>query len=199
MARNRPPGEPVFGIGSHCDSNRNGGKYDGTMGVVTALVGASLALVMSDLKRMLAYSTMSHLGFMMLTLGAVLDAIESGDAPRPEALERVLLGGEGQARFALRARVLRQLGWREARPGAHDVPVQGDPDGARGIGEEDVRAGADEIGDALGRVGRTHTPDLGERPHLPALLPDGHRHPRVRGGADHERGGVGPAVADHDA
>ena len=27
----------MFGIGSHCDSNRNGGKYDGTMGVVTAL------------------------------------------------------------------------------------------------------------------------------------------------------------------
>jgi hydantoinase/carbamoylase family amidase len=37
FARNRPRGEPVFGIGSHCDSNRNGGKYDGTMGVVTAL------------------------------------------------------------------------------------------------------------------------------------------------------------------
>ena len=37
VARNRAPGEPVFGVGSHCDSNRNGGKYDGTMGVVTAL------------------------------------------------------------------------------------------------------------------------------------------------------------------
>jgi hydantoinase/carbamoylase family amidase len=37
VARNRPPGERVFGIGSHCDSNRNGGRYDGTMGVVTAL------------------------------------------------------------------------------------------------------------------------------------------------------------------
>jgi hydantoinase/carbamoylase family amidase len=37
VARNRSLGEPVFGIGSHCDSNRNGGKYDGTMGVVTAL------------------------------------------------------------------------------------------------------------------------------------------------------------------
>jgi allantoate deiminase len=37
VARNRPHGEPVFGVGSHCDSNRNGGKYDGTMGVVTAL------------------------------------------------------------------------------------------------------------------------------------------------------------------
>jgi len=36
-ARNRPQAEPVFGIGSHCDSNRNGGRYDGTMGVVTAL------------------------------------------------------------------------------------------------------------------------------------------------------------------
>lgn len=37
VARNRPIGEKVFGVGSHCDSNRNGGKYDGTMGVVTAL------------------------------------------------------------------------------------------------------------------------------------------------------------------
>jgi allantoate deiminase len=37
VARNRREGEQVFGIGSHCDSNRNGGKYDGTMGVVTAL------------------------------------------------------------------------------------------------------------------------------------------------------------------
>lgn len=37
VARNRPPGERVLGVGSHCDSNRNGGRYDGTMGVVTAL------------------------------------------------------------------------------------------------------------------------------------------------------------------
>src|SRR3712207_3821797 len=31
VARNRPAGEKVFGVGSHCDSNRNGGKYEGTM------------------------------------------------------------------------------------------------------------------------------------------------------------------------
>jgi hydantoinase/carbamoylase family amidase len=37
IGRNRPKGEPAFGVGSHCDSNRNGGKYDGTMGVVAAL------------------------------------------------------------------------------------------------------------------------------------------------------------------
>jgi hydantoinase/carbamoylase family amidase len=37
VARNVPAGEPAFGIGSHCDSNRNGGRFDGTLGVVTAL------------------------------------------------------------------------------------------------------------------------------------------------------------------
>jgi hydantoinase/carbamoylase family amidase len=37
VARNRPRSEPAFGVGSHCDSNRNGGNYDGTLGVVTAL------------------------------------------------------------------------------------------------------------------------------------------------------------------
>ncbi len=43
VARNRPVGERAFGIGSHCDSNRNGGKYDGTMGVVVALEVCRLA------------------------------------------------------------------------------------------------------------------------------------------------------------
>ncbi len=37
IARNRPDGEPTYGVGSHCDSNRNGGRYDGTLGVVAAL------------------------------------------------------------------------------------------------------------------------------------------------------------------
>ena len=39
-------------------------------GLVTALIGATMALVMTDLKRILAYSTISHLGLMMLSLGA---------------------------------------------------------------------------------------------------------------------------------
>lgn len=37
VARNVPKGERAFGIGSHCDSNRNGGKWDGTLGVCIAL------------------------------------------------------------------------------------------------------------------------------------------------------------------
>ena len=40
------------------------------IGLVTALMGATMALVVTDLKRILAYSTMSHLGLMMLSLGA---------------------------------------------------------------------------------------------------------------------------------
>ncbi|MEX2598086.1 MAG: NADH-quinone oxidoreductase subunit L [Dehalococcoidia bacterium] len=40
------------------------------IGTVTAFMGATMALVSTDLKRILAYSTMSHLGFMMLALGA---------------------------------------------------------------------------------------------------------------------------------
>ena len=40
------------------------------VGMVTALIGASMAMVATDLKRILAYSTMSHLGFMTLALGA---------------------------------------------------------------------------------------------------------------------------------
>ena len=41
-----------------------------SVGMATALMGATMALVMTDIKRVLAYSTMSHIGFMMLALGA---------------------------------------------------------------------------------------------------------------------------------
>jgi len=40
------------------------------VGLVTTLMAATMALVATDLKRVLAYSTISHLGFMMLALGA---------------------------------------------------------------------------------------------------------------------------------
>ena len=41
-----------------------------TVGLVTALMASTIALVSVDLKRILAYSTISHLGLMMLSLGA---------------------------------------------------------------------------------------------------------------------------------
>ncbi|HIF13326.1 MAG TPA: NADH-quinone oxidoreductase subunit L [Dehalococcoidia bacterium] len=40
------------------------------IGLLTALLAGVMALAMTDLKRILAYSTISHLGFMMLAVGA---------------------------------------------------------------------------------------------------------------------------------
>ena len=52
--------------------------YDGdalvvvaVVGLITALMASTIALVSVDLKRILAYSTISHLGLMMLSLGAL--------------------------------------------------------------------------------------------------------------------------------
>jgi NADH-quinone oxidoreductase subunit L len=41
----------------------------GTVGALTALIGGSTALVQTDIKKVLAYSTVSQLGFMFLALG----------------------------------------------------------------------------------------------------------------------------------
>ncbi len=41
------------------------------IGLVTFIFAGTLAMVMTDLKRVLAYSTVSHLGLMMLSLGAL--------------------------------------------------------------------------------------------------------------------------------
>ncbi|KAG8480796.1 hypothetical protein CXB51_025527 [Gossypium anomalum] len=38
------------------------------IGIITVLLGATLALAQKDIKRGLAYSTMSQLGYMMLAL-----------------------------------------------------------------------------------------------------------------------------------
>ena len=76
VARNRPRGEPVFGIGSHCDSNRNGGRYDGTMGVVTALevcrLNAELGL---DLPlQLISFLEEEGSGFGQMLLGSRITA-----------------------------------------------------------------------------------------------------------------------------
>jgi len=72
VARNRPRGEKVFGVGSHCDSNRNGGKYDGTMGVVTALevcrLNAELELDLS--LQLISFLEEEGSGFGQMLLGS---------------------------------------------------------------------------------------------------------------------------------
>jgi len=48
------------------------------IGAVTAIFAASMGLVMNDIKRVLAYSTISQLGYMMLALGAAGIGIAQG-------------------------------------------------------------------------------------------------------------------------
>jgi allantoate deiminase len=76
VARNRPRGERVFGVGSHCDSNRNGGKYDGTMGVVTALevcrLNAELGLELP--LQLISFLEEEGSGFGQMLLGSRITA-----------------------------------------------------------------------------------------------------------------------------
>ncbi|MDX6422728.1 MAG: allantoate deiminase [Gaiellaceae bacterium] len=70
VARNRPRGEPVFGLGSHCDSNRNGGKYDGTMGVVTALEVCRLNEELGLPLQLISFLEEEGSGFGQMLLGS---------------------------------------------------------------------------------------------------------------------------------
>ena len=72
VASNVAPGEPAFGVGSHCDSNRNGGKYDGTLGVVTALEVCRLAQESGEHipLRLIAFLEEEGSGFGQMLLGS---------------------------------------------------------------------------------------------------------------------------------
>ncbi len=60
------------------------------IGGFTAIFAASMGLVMNDIKRVLAYSTISQLGYMMLGLGAV--GVAAAKAHGAEVDELLLLG-----------------------------------------------------------------------------------------------------------
>ena len=126
VARNRPPGEPVFGVGSHCDSNRNGGKYDGTLGVVAAL---EVCRLNEELGLGLPLQVVSFLeeegsGFGQMLLGSRImagrvteedlkDGFRSVDDGRP-FWEHAEEAGYAPARWRDSARVLDDLyGWIE--------------------------------------------------------------------------------------
>ena len=80
------------------------------VGLVTALMSASIALVSVDLKRILAYSTISHLGLMMLSLGAfgytaaIFHLLAHGFA------KALLFLGAGSVMHSTEAQDIRQMG-----------------------------------------------------------------------------------------
>lgn len=59
---------PVFFVG--LDILGSGGNLIMIIGAITIVISAALAFVQTDIKRVLAYSTVSQLGYMMLGLGA---------------------------------------------------------------------------------------------------------------------------------
>jgi allantoate deiminase len=74
IGRNTEPGAPAFGLGSHIDSNRNGGPWDGTLGVVCAL---EIARLNKDLGlglplRIFAFAEEEGSGFGEVLLGSRL-------------------------------------------------------------------------------------------------------------------------------
>ena len=72
VASNVGPGERAFGMGSHCDSNRNGGAWDGTLGVVSALEACRVARESGlDLPlRVIAFLEEEASGFGQMLLGS---------------------------------------------------------------------------------------------------------------------------------
>jgi hydantoinase/carbamoylase family amidase len=72
VARNRPAGSAVFGVGSHFDSNRNGGRWDGALGMAVALevsrLNVELALELP--LQAIAFLEEEASGFGQLLLGS---------------------------------------------------------------------------------------------------------------------------------
>ena len=95
IGRNRPKGDAAFGLGSHHDSNRNGGKYDGTLGVVAAL---EICRLNHELELALPLQLMSFIeeeasGFGQGVLGS---RIVAGDVSEEDLRESIRATDDGR-------------------------------------------------------------------------------------------------------
>ena len=91
------------------------------IGGITAVLAATMGLVMNDIKRVLAYSTVSQLGYMMLALG--VGAPGGGDFPSVYArlLQVPAVHGCGQRQPRDGRHVRHEVYGRSARSYAMDV------------------------------------------------------------------------------
>ncbi|MGI8439218.1 MAG: M20 family metallo-hydrolase [Thermoleophilaceae bacterium] len=121
VARNRPHGSPVFGMGSHCDSNRNGGKYDGTLGVACALEvcrlnrehGLDLPL------QVISFLEEEGSGFGSMLLGS---RVMAGRTTEEELLEGIVSSDDGEAFWTHAERAgHRPERWRESARALDDT------------------------------------------------------------------------------
>ncbi len=82
----------------------------GWIGAATVVVGASLALVQTDLKRVLAYSTISQLGYMMLALGVFGYAVAVFHLFTHAFFKALLFLGSGSVNHATNTFDMRRMG-----------------------------------------------------------------------------------------
>lgn len=91
IARNRPRGTPCFALGSHLDSNRNGGRFDGTLGVVAALEVCELAheLGLGLPLQVIAFAEEEGSGFGVMLFGSRVAAgeLDEGDLRAARSLD----------------------------------------------------------------------------------------------------------------
>jgi NADH-quinone oxidoreductase subunit L len=80
------------------------------VGATTALGAAMVAIVMTDMKRILAYSTVSHLGFMMLALGAGAPGIAMLHLLAHAFAKAVLFLGAGSVNHGTQQTDVRMMG-----------------------------------------------------------------------------------------
>ncbi len=82
----------------------------GWIGAATVAVGASIALVQTDLKRVLAYSTISQLGYMMLALGVFGYAVAVFHLFTHAFFKALLFLGSGSVNHATNTFDMRRMG-----------------------------------------------------------------------------------------
>lgn len=82
------------------------------IGVLTAFIGATLALTTSDIKGVLAYSTVSQLGFMMAALGTVAASSSGWFASLFHMMSHAFFEGLG---FLLAGGIIHAIGTRDMR------------------------------------------------------------------------------------
>jgi NADH-quinone oxidoreductase subunit L len=80
------------------------------VGVLSALMGALMALVATDLKRVLAYSTISQLGYMVYAIGIGAIYASQFHLLSHAVFKALLFLGAGAVIHAIRTRDLRQMG-----------------------------------------------------------------------------------------
>jgi NADH-quinone oxidoreductase subunit N len=95
-----------------CIGNVHAGMVVGLIGVVTATVGNTAAFTQSNIKRLLAYSSIAQAGYMMCLVSAAGNAGESAGGPVTQALLLYLIiyAVMNLGAFAVAAVVIRQSG-----------------------------------------------------------------------------------------